>query len=612
MPVSAVRNRLPKEWPRRPPPFGKRYWKRRVSRSSSGARAAMQLRMSPGGSTPNSRRSRPDEPPSSVTVTTPVSWRSRSVPTWCLRPRRRAERPVPPPIATRARSGSGDAKEGAEVAVLAELGEIGIVEGMDAILGAQLDRPGQRLRRLVPPALDGVERGRQIGETLVLLVAPALAADLQRLLEVAPVLLVDGLEVGVRLGALRRRLLTLRLLAARRQVLAGPVPHLRPGALADRLLEPLDGLRPVLRLEGGEALGEGVEGGIGPRGWRRLGALDGRGGLGFGFLWSLLGGLGHGSLSLAFLQLDQDLLRDRLQGIEDADARRRHRLEGRLALVVERAIHLFDRYHAREIPLVELQGVGDRRQVEPVLLQVLFQVADRLDVRLHPLLLAVGHEDHAVDPLEDQLAAGVVEHLAGDGVEVEAGGEAADAPEVERQEVEEERAVGFGRQGDHLALRLGGGLVVDVLQIGRLPAQAGPVVDDLAVDLFAGVIDKSHRRLPCLVPSPGPSLRAGAVRRECLDLRRRSAGGRRALPSFAGYSPNRASMSSSVISEKGLAWIDPCAPLSPFCSITSKIFSSSTLARLTRRRTRPSEDRSSKMTTRMARLATMEMWMWSC
>src|SRR4051794_29970952 len=193
MPVSAVRKRLPKEWPRRPPPFGKRYWKRRVSRSSSGARAAMQLRMSPGGSTPNSRRSRPEEPPSSVTVTTPVSWRSRSVPAWCLRPRRRADRPVPPPIATRALSGaatgSGEAEEGAEVAILAELGEVGVVEGMDAILGVQLDRPGQRLRRVVPPALDRVNGGREVGEALVFLVLPALAADLQGLLEITPVFL---------------------------------------------------------------------------------------------------------------------------------------------------------------------------------------------------------------------------------------------------------------------------------------------------------------------------------------------------------------------------------------------------------------------------------------
>src|SRR3954453_5760401 len=102
----------------------------------------MQLRMSPGGSTPSSLRSRPEEPPSSVTVTTPVSWRRRSVPTWCLRPRSSADKPVPPPIATRAlpaaRAGSGEAEE---VALgLAELGEVGVVEGMDAILGVQLDR----------------------------------------------------------------------------------------------------------------------------------------------------------------------------------------------------------------------------------------------------------------------------------------------------------------------------------------------------------------------------------------------------------------------------------------------------------------------------------------
>src|SRR6185436_3944823 len=102
MPVSAVRKRLPNEWPTRPPPLGKRYWKSRVSRASSSARAAMQLRMSPGGRTPSSRRRRPDEPPSSVTVTTPVICR-RPEPTWCFRPRSRTERPVPPPIATRDR-----------------------------------------------------------------------------------------------------------------------------------------------------------------------------------------------------------------------------------------------------------------------------------------------------------------------------------------------------------------------------------------------------------------------------------------------------------------------------------------------------------------------------
>src|SRR6185295_17272499 len=219
MPVSAVRKRLPKEWPSRPPPFGKRYWKSRVSRSSSSASAAMQLRMSPGGSTPNSRRSRPEEPPSSVTVTTPERSRSRAPPTWALRPRSNAERPVPPPIATRdlavPRAGSGEAEERTVVPVLAELGEVGVVEGIDAILRVQLDRLGELLRRLVQPVLEGVDRRREVGEALVLLVAPAPAADLQRLLEVTAVLLVDRLEIRVGvlcLGGLR--LLGLRFLAA--------------------------------------------------------------------------------------------------------------------------------------------------------------------------------------------------------------------------------------------------------------------------------------------------------------------------------------------------------------------------------------------------------------
>ena len=42
--------------------------------------AARQLRTSPGGRTPNSRRSRPELPPSSVTVTTAVMRVAASVP----------------------------------------------------------------------------------------------------------------------------------------------------------------------------------------------------------------------------------------------------------------------------------------------------------------------------------------------------------------------------------------------------------------------------------------------------------------------------------------------------------------------------------------------------
>jgi hypothetical protein len=94
-PDMATMNKLPKLCPSRPEPSLKRYWKSRVISGSASARAAMQLRTSPGGNTPSSRRSRPELPPSSATVTTAVRF-----PVCSLRPRNSVERPVPPPMAT--------------------------------------------------------------------------------------------------------------------------------------------------------------------------------------------------------------------------------------------------------------------------------------------------------------------------------------------------------------------------------------------------------------------------------------------------------------------------------------------------------------------------------
>src|SRR5512133_543643 len=75
----------------------------RASKASSSASATRQLRTSPGGSMPKSERKRPLEPPSSITDTTAVRlWISAMVlirprVTWCLRPRKSVDRPVPPP-----------------------------------------------------------------------------------------------------------------------------------------------------------------------------------------------------------------------------------------------------------------------------------------------------------------------------------------------------------------------------------------------------------------------------------------------------------------------------------------------------------------------------------
>src|SRR5690606_15308306 len=121
------------------------------------------------------------------------------------------------------------------------------------------------------------------------------------------------------------------------------------------------------------------------------------------------------------------------------------------------------------------------------------EVLEALDVRLHARDLRVGDEHDAIGALEDQLAARVVEHLAGHRVEVEANLVLADLAEIERQEVEEQRALGLRLERDHLAARLGLRRREHVLEVCRLPAQARAVIDDLAVDLLRQPVDEAHR-----------------------------------------------------------------------------------------------------------------------
>src|SRR5512138_195056 len=271
---------------------------------------------------------------------------------------------------------------------------------------------------------------------------------------------------------------------------------------------------------------------------------------------------GQGALA-ALLELGQDELGDGLQRLEDADAGGRDRLVLGDVPRVEQPAELLDGRDVGQVALVVLDDVGDPVEVVPLLGEVHAQVLDRLDVRLHALDLRVGDEDDPVHALQDQLPAGVVEDLAGDRVEVEARLEAADLAEREREEVEEERALGLRREGDHLALRVGIGLGVDVLEIRRLPAEAGTVIDDLAVDLARAVVDEAH-----------------------------------------GYSLKRLSMSSSVISANGL-WAPGVAC---FFASASKTRASSSPAFFTRSLTSPSELFASKITTRTTRPATMLMW----
>ena len=89
----AAIKRLPKLCPARGEPSLKRNCIMRSISGSRSASATRQLRKSPGGIMPISLRRRPDEPPSSATVTTALQ-----LLVIYFMPRKRVESPVPPPI----------------------------------------------------------------------------------------------------------------------------------------------------------------------------------------------------------------------------------------------------------------------------------------------------------------------------------------------------------------------------------------------------------------------------------------------------------------------------------------------------------------------------------
>src|ERR1700704_1819908 len=70
--------------------------------------------------------------------------------------------------------------------------------------------------------------------------------------------------------------------------------------------------------------------------------------------------------------------------------------------------------------------------------------------------------------------------------------EPAHRSQIQRQKVEEQRAVRFRRQRHHLALLILPRVVVDPLQVGGLSAQTWTVIHQLAVDFARRKIDERH------------------------------------------------------------------------------------------------------------------------
>src|SRR3954464_2539469 len=159
---------------------------------------------------------------------------------------------------------------------------------------------------------------------------------------------------------------------------------------------------------------------------------------------------------------------------------------------IERGLQIVDRRGTRQVALVVLDDERHLGEVVTVLRHVVVEVLHRLEVRFHALGLGVADEDDAVDVLQYQLAAGVVIHLAGNRVQMEPCLEAANRAKIDGQEIEEESALGLGSERYELSSRLRLHLAVDVLEIRRLAAEPGTIVNDLTIDLARGVVDHRH------------------------------------------------------------------------------------------------------------------------
>jgi len=171
-----------------------------------------------------------------------------------------------------------------------------------------------------------------------------------------------------------------------------------------------------------------------------------------------------------FFKFYQDLLGNTLECFEDTGPYDGDSLKKGDASGVQQFVHAVHRCHVREIPFVELHGIGQFVQIVALLGKVDPEVFEALDIGLHPLDLAVCHEYHTVDPLQYQFSACGVKNLTRNGIEMEPHLEALDIPEGERKKIKEQGPLRLGRKRDKLPLLLGVRPPVNVLQVGRLPA----------------------------------------------------------------------------------------------------------------------------------------------
>jgi len=185
-------------------------------------------------------------------------------------------------------------------------------------------------------------------------------------------------------------------------------------------------------------------------------------------------------------------LADGTQSLKDAVPLDGHGVEIRDIHGVENRPEFLLGHDVRQVPLVVLDHERNGVDIIPVRFHILIQVMHRLNIRFQTRPLGIGHEDQPVYPFQDEATASVVVGLARDGIKVETSLKPSDLAKIDGEEVEEERPIRLGCQGDHLALGVWVHSGIDIFQVRGLSTQTRPVIDHLAVDLPASVVDHGH------------------------------------------------------------------------------------------------------------------------
>src|SRR5262245_26217945 len=160
--------------------------------------------------------------------------------------------------------------------------------------------------------------------------------------------------------------------------------------------------------------------------------------------------------------------------------------------------------------------------------------------------------------------------------------EPAHLPQVDRQEVEEERALVIGGDAHQAAAPLGRQPLVKALEVRGLAAEPRAVIDDLEMDLARPMVDERHCR----------SLSQARAKFDC--------------PARGSYSPNSASTSRPAAAAKSCGVPSRVCPRPTFSNRPRNTGSSTATARCVRKRTRPNVLRRSKTMQRIARSASKQ------